>query len=537
MNEQTALTVMHTIWLREHNRIALLLRTINPRMSSDAIFQTAQKIVIAEIQKVTYKDYLPIILGAGFLRIGNYRHYNSAINPSIPNAFATAAYRFGHSQIQPFLDRLDENYKPIPAGPLSLVNAFFNGSVFLRHGGTDPILRGLLTRNARQVDEFLNSVLTNRLFSNNTAIPGLDLASLNIQRGRDHGLPKYLTWKQWAKKKCNFESEFRNELTHVHLLQAYGSLNNVDLFVGGLAEKPLPKGLVGAVFACIFSETFSALRDGDRFYYENANTGLFTLTQRTQIEKSSLSRVICDNTDIKEVQPNAFSANQQRVSCSQIPSIDLNQWKMRRSLPRVCYIKINAMNSRRSRSRYSAISRFFGMSRNRVSRRRIRGMRNGCLRFTCPQPDRNTRLIVSSSNRCRVQVNGNLKNPPGFSRQYRQSLSVEDISSMNGLYESFRSCRKGRVSAVRFCRGDVKLASSLEDLLDVSEQSKDDLDKYVSDDKLHKEFGDIQDDDDEVKGMEDKTAKFMGLIQDLVEKEEIAKKDNTPMKKEDGEFF
>ncbi len=187
---------MHTLWVREHNRIARALRANSPSMSSDDVFETARSIVIAEIQKITYTDYLPLLLGSFSSRlIPSYTRYDPSVFPNVPNAFAAAAYRFGHSQIQPFFERLGKDYRPILAGPLSLVDAFFNNTHFMENGGTDPILRGLLATPARQVDEFLNNVLTNMLFASNSSSPGMDLASLNIQRGRDHGLPTYLVWK------------------------------------------------------------------------------------------------------------------------------------------------------------------------------------------------------------------------------------------------------------------------------------------------------------------------------------------------------
>ena len=123
VNEQTALTVMHTIWVREHNRIATTLSNLNSHWSDEKIFQITRQIVGAQIQKITYKDYLPLLLGdlmSELILDYSVQGYNDQVNPNIPNAFATAAYRYGHSQIQPFFDRLDENYNPLPQGPLNL---------------------------------------------------------------------------------------------------------------------------------------------------------------------------------------------------------------------------------------------------------------------------------------------------------------------------------------------------------------------------------------------------------------------------------
>ena len=367
--------------------------------------------------------------------------------PNIPNAFATAAYRFGHSQIQPAFVRLGANYKPIAAGPLPLVDAFFNNSHFLENGGTDPILRGLLATPAREVDEFLNSVLTNLLFASNTSSHGFDLASLNIQRGRDHGLASYLAWKQWAKRECNLESDFRNELTMVRLLQTYGSLNNVDLFVGGLAEEPIDNGVVGAVFACIFAKTFLALRDGDRFYYENSDrsfSSFFTAAQIAQINRASLSRVICDNTDIRSVQRNAFMATNNRVACSSIPSINLKAWNLR--TPTSCFLRVQNMDHRRNR--ITVVSRI-GRSRRFATRRiTLRGRRSGCLQIACPRPTAEVR--ITNSLRCPIIAPGSFRSLRRVNETFRSLLSPSNVCPANAIHTSSSQCRISK-PAFSFC--------------------------------------------------------------------------------------
>ena len=136
---------MHTIWLREHNRLVRELGSLNPHWKDERILQEARRIVGALIQKITCVDYLPKVLRPEVfnLVIGPYSGYNTQVNAGTANAFATAAYRYGHSLIRPQFDQLDANYRPLAIGPLNLVNAFFNPTQFRISLGTDPILHGL----------------------------------------------------------------------------------------------------------------------------------------------------------------------------------------------------------------------------------------------------------------------------------------------------------------------------------------------------------------------------------------------------------
>ena len=107
-NEQTGLTVMHTVFLRAHNRIASELYDLNRSLNGNEIYFTTRKIIGALMQKFTYNEWLPIILGMTYVDdfnlkpsdFGHSEQYDSTVNPSITNAFATAAFRFGHSLVQ-----------------------------------------------------------------------------------------------------------------------------------------------------------------------------------------------------------------------------------------------------------------------------------------------------------------------------------------------------------------------------------------------------------------------------------------------------
>lgn len=528
--------------MREHNRIASLLHEINPHWDSNKLFLITREIVGAELQKITYGEYLPAVLGDRFselLEEDSGVGYDDRIDPTIPNAFATAAYRFGHSQIKPFFDRLDENYEPLPGDPLNLVDAFFDTTKYVENGGTDPILRGFLSKPARKTDEFLNSFLTNHLFAANASVPGMDLASLNIQRGRDHGLPPYLTWKRWALQECGHSSDFRNELTKIYLLQTYGTLETVDLFVGGLAEEPLEGGLVGATFACIFSRTFINLRNGDRFFYSNSDeeTALFTAAQRNEIENVSLSRVICDNADnIQQIQPNAFLTTQDRVQCSSIPAMDLNAWR-EQVLPHSCYIKLHVENDfARDRSSFLAISRLTSSPVFHYAGRTARGRHSDiCMPFKCPEqgddsPASKLVLFPNSFGRtCSKTRNQDLPSSLSYiSDTYYQRLNDFDITEKNGIYTTQESCDSGSVAALDykcssgFINKDEILLQSLESMLTQDENQNDVIDKDItSEDPLFSQLPkEVQDellsDEKENEAPTEENDKLIGLLENVI---------------------
>ena len=337
-NEHISLTMMHTIWLREHNRIVAELASLNPSFGDRPLYFLARHLIGGIMQKIVFEDYLPEVLGRATVEeliLGDFAGFDPTVDPRVPNAYATAAFRYGHSLIRANFARFGKGYKPISAGPLNLVNSFFNPEQYNISLGTDPIMRGLLTENARRSDEFLNPVITNALFRTPEDL-GRDLGALNINRGRDHGLAPYPVWREYCinffKDEFNLivKPEFRSELTELHLLRTYGSLDTVDLFPGGMAEAPFTfkdsTSIVGPTFTCIFINNYRALSRGDRFFYRSKDA--FTPAQLAEVRKASLSRVICDNSDgIHSTQPNAFrvptAPGNSRIPCSSLPEVDL----------------------------------------------------------------------------------------------------------------------------------------------------------------------------------------------------------------------
>jgi len=298
--ENPDLTALQTLFVREHNRQVDLLKAAHPEWSGDQLYNQARAIVGAEIAHITYGEFLPSLLGRG--AISRYEGYDPTVNTSMNEEFAGAAFRFGHSIVSANLQRLAENGSAV--GPdLSLKDAFFQTtSDFAANGGASGFLRKLASDLSNELDVFIVDDLRNFL-----NVPGasMDLAAINIQRGRDLGLGSLnQTRVALGLKAYTSFAEITSDASIAASLQAaYGSVDNLDLWIGGLAENHGQGAMVGETFQIIIANQFEALRDGDRLWYENQGFDRRTLDQ---INDTKLSDLILLNTDVKHIQDDVF---------------------------------------------------------------------------------------------------------------------------------------------------------------------------------------------------------------------------------------
>lgn len=301
-NEQIALTAMHTLFVREHNRQARRIAQDDPSLDGEQIYQRARRIVGAQMQVITYREFLPALLGPDALR--PYDGYRDQLDAGIANIFSTAAYRFGHSTLSPTILRLDAAGQEIEAGHLPLRSAFFAPQRLAQEGGLEPILRGLAGQVCQAVDPLVVDDLRNFLFGP-PGSGGFDLASLNIQRGRDHGLPSYNEARRayGLEPARRWRDITRNQALQDRLRSVYDSPDDVDVWVGGLAEPPRPGAMVGELLFRVIREQFEALRDGDRYWY----TRTLSPGARDRVERTKLSDIIRRNTQVgDELQDDVF---------------------------------------------------------------------------------------------------------------------------------------------------------------------------------------------------------------------------------------
>ncbi|EPY83554.1 lactoperoxidase isoform 1 preproprotein [Camelus ferus] len=332
-SEQILLATSHTLLLREHNRLARELKKLNPHWDGEKLYQEARKILGAFMQIITFRDYLPIVLGDEMQKwIPPYRGYNKSVDPRISNVF-TFAFRFGHLEVPSTMSRLDENYQPWgPEPELPLHTLFFNTWRIVKDGGIDPLVRGLLAKKSKFMSQkrMMTGDLRNKLFQPPYTIHGFDLAAINIQRCRDHGMPGYNSWRGFCdlsqpQTLKELHAVLKNKKLAKKLLDLYRTPDNIDIWLGGIAEPQVKRGrswegptagLMEKLCVCLC-----------RFWWENP--GVFTKKQQKSLQKMSFSRLVCDNTHITKVPLHPFQANSYPhgfVDCSAIDKLDLSPW-------------------------------------------------------------------------------------------------------------------------------------------------------------------------------------------------------------------
>lgn len=297
VNENLALCSMQTLLVREHNFWADFIKGDNPTLDDDGIYQRARAIVGAEIQSITYRDFIPILLGSNAL--APYTGYRSTVDPRVSLAFSTAGFRVGHTFLPPVLNRL--NAKNVSVGDVNLSDSLFAPPLITKFG-IEVYLRGLARQVPQEVDVGIVDGVRNFVTGAGT---GFDLAALNIQRGRDHGLPSYnqVRIDYGLVPKASFAEVTSNLDFQSRLASAYSSPDDMDLWVGCLAEDHVNGGLVGETMFTIFKDQFERTRDGDRFWYES----YLDAATLALVQQQTLGSIVKRNTTISsEMQDEVF---------------------------------------------------------------------------------------------------------------------------------------------------------------------------------------------------------------------------------------
>ncbi|SFP54598.1 Ca2+-binding protein, RTX toxin-related [Geopseudomonas sagittaria] len=394
-NENIGLTAVHHVFHAEHNRMVghiqdvviasndvafinqWLLEPVSTLPSSpdglvwngERLFQAARFSTEMQYQHLVFEEFARKVQPQVDVFFNATQVYDTAINPAIFAEFAHVVYRFGHSMLTETVERLDANFV---SSEMGLIEAFLNPLAFNQlsdgNGGTvsvsaedaaGAIVRGMTRQLGNEIDEFVTEALRNNLLG----LP-LDLATINLARGRDAGVPslnvaraefyamtgdsQLTPYSSWV----DFAMNLKHQTSVVNFIAAYGThgtitsattleakrdaafalvfggegapddrlaflngtdawagvetgLNLVDFWIGGLAEKQMPfGGLLGSTFNFVFETQMEMLQDGDRFYYLERLAGLNLLTE---MENNSFARMVMANTSATHLPADIFS--------------------------------------------------------------------------------------------------------------------------------------------------------------------------------------------------------------------------------------
>jgi len=339
VNMQASLVTLQALFLRHHNRIAETLQKLNPGWTDEILYQESKRIVNAQVQHITYNEYLPLIIGKKVMESfdllpsdHSVNVYDDSVNPQIIAGFASAAFRL-HTTVRATIPFRDNKNRVI--GQLDLSDTFLNPSVAYTRDAFPEMMNGLTGAAMTKFDRFFTTEVTHHLFRRFNASFGLDLVAVNIQRGRDHGIPPYNAWR----KLCGLPVLHSFEQLHgimdpdaaSKIAALYDSVDDIDFFVGGNCEYHIKGAIVGPTFACVIAEQFRRLKVGDRFWYENrGQTGSFTQHQLEEIKRTSFSSIFCED-EITHVQRLAFIRPFERwnprLPCDHHSRLNLRSWR------------------------------------------------------------------------------------------------------------------------------------------------------------------------------------------------------------------
>ncbi len=300
--ENPELTAITTLFMREHNNWVAQLKAGNPEWNGDQLYHMAKAITTAEYQNIIYEEYLPLLIGNV---LGPYRGYNPRVNARVTQEFTTAAFRVGHSEVSDTQEGLD-NHGNVTFTE-SLAQAFFNTAAQDQANGINPLIRAISSDFSQATDVYVVSVLRNLLFAPLVGgeVDQIDLVAIDIQRERDVGLGTLNQTRRalGLAPYSSFAQITSDPVVQQNLQTVYGSVNNLDLFIGGLAENHASSGRVGPTFRAIVAKQFEALRSGDRFFWQNEG---FDSQLAETISHATLAQIILRNTDTVSQQPDVF---------------------------------------------------------------------------------------------------------------------------------------------------------------------------------------------------------------------------------------
>ena len=385
VNENVVLSAIHEVFHNEHNRLVLQVEEmitqrdqIQPgfaaQWTGEMIFEAARLGNEMQYQHIVFEFFARRMSP----NITAFAEYQVELNPNITTEFSQAVFRLGHSMLTDTVDAVSADGSTAPGISMTLVEAFLNPTAF-EGLGAGNLLEGMSRQEGNQIDEFVVGSVRNLL----VGLP-LDLAAINIARGRDVGLgtlnqvradlfaqtgeESLAAYTSWA----DFGAHLLHPTSLVNFIAAYAQdaaivaarnsgdlngvdtddsgvidpaefaasarglaetaiandtfmnggdlgFNDIDLWIGGLAEQKVTGGMLGSTFDFIFASQFLALQNADRLYYLNRLGGTNILSE---IEGQNFGDLVTRATGATHLNGDVFGTADEYIEMSSTPAPD-----------------------------------------------------------------------------------------------------------------------------------------------------------------------------------------------------------------------
>jgi peroxidase len=306
-NETPGLTMMHTLFVREHNRKVAEYAAQNPNLNDEQLFQLGRRWVMSLMQSIVVNEFIPTLTGEN---VSPYDGYKPWVNGRLAMEFTASLYRLGHTLLPRELQRYGSpgGHNPLPS--LDLGESLFQSpALFQTSADVDALMRGFTRQPHEKLDCIVTDGVRNTLVVDEPGTAGVlfDLPAINIERGRELGLPTYNQARVGfgLPPATHFSDTFDAKAVG-RLSSIYTSTNQIDLFAGGICEKAAhpSQGHTGPLITAVIQQQIKDLRAADRFWYEN----VLTPSQIQEVENYKLSNLILNNSGLSpnEINSNAF---------------------------------------------------------------------------------------------------------------------------------------------------------------------------------------------------------------------------------------
>jgi len=363
--ENPVLSSYHTLFARLHNEAADAFTEMNKDWSASRVFEEARLFVMSCLKFITYEEHLKVLLGPNQIAkidglkvpkaerkrprktrfakpLGpNHGSRNtghsapSADDPTIRQEFVTAAFRYGHAQIGDMLNFAGANLGSSETRRMK--DNYFDPDGLFKHG-PGGCLRGAMMQKTNSVSGTYADSTQHNLFKPADFEHGVDLLSINLARGRDHGVGGYEEVKAFCRSHQKFGAFYNGEPKMLPGWDAVRSLfahkDDIDLYAGLLMEEHMNGAQVGPTAGCIIGEQFVALKRGDIFWIDNH--GVLSNDQLHEVKTLGLGKLMCNMlenmskvAELPFVQANVnFDGKKNSiVPCSKLGKINFEAWR------------------------------------------------------------------------------------------------------------------------------------------------------------------------------------------------------------------